>query len=74
MLRKMIDDGIKASDGHTIVSTGALSKPLFEITWAAINDFVNERKVGRRFKPDNSGELILDTLRKLDEISRARTA
>lgn len=78
MLKKMVHEGIKAEDGHVIVSTGAIRKPLFELTWLALSDFKDGQKVSRRYKPLEgkcSGSLILETVQKLDKINRrAKTA
>lgn len=62
-LRNTIIEGIRTPSGESFYSGDNIHKPLFEITWQALNMFLDGKKLKRRLiTPDGRGQFVIQSL------------
>ena len=59
-LRNTIVEGIRAENSETIYTGSTIHKPLFEVTWQAMNGFLEGKKLKRRrITPDGRAQAVI---------------
>lgn len=66
-LRNTIVDGIAKPDGEGLYRGHMLNKPLFEVTWMAMNAFKEGRKPRRKYSPNGCCAKIIEQMKQKQE-------
>ena len=72
-LRNTIIEGIRAENSETIYTGSTIHKPLFEVTWQAMNSFTEGKKLKRRrITPDGRAQFVIKRITEDQETSAAK--